>query len=148
MCSHGGCLITLLLVWGTSRHALDTERTPRTNYISMAELSQILLLFYHFHPVHALRYLFEQVYSRNSLFGSQRDQACYFDIAECTSYPRCIIVKLTKCYYRCVILGDWFPETILSDHLLLQIGNASHFSCYANIIFLIQNVLYFHICTN
>ena len=106
MCSHGGCLITLLLVWGTSRHAFDTERTPRTNYISMAELSQILLLFYHFHPVHALRYLFEQVYSRNSLFGSQRDQACYFDITECTSYPRCIIVKLTKCYYRCVILGD------------------------------------------
>ena len=98
--------ITLLLVWGTSRHAFDTERTPRTNYISMAELSQILLLFYHFHPVHALRYLFEQVYSRNSLFGSQRDQACYFDITECTSYPRCIIVKLTKCYYRCVILGD------------------------------------------
>ena len=131
-----------------ARHALDIERTPRTNYISMGELSQILLLFYHFHPVHTLSYHFEQVYSRNSLFGSKRNQACYFEITECSSYPRYTIVKRTKCYYIVVILGDWFPDIMLFDPLLLQVGNASHFSCYANIIFLIQNVLFFHICSN
>jgi hypothetical protein len=70
---------------------MDCDFNIDYDFNMWAELSQILLLFYHFHPVHALRYLFEQVYSRNSLFGSQRDQACYFDITECTSYPRCII---------------------------------------------------------